>query len=58
MLRAPSGDLAARFARAGIRVTRGTQFALTAPALAADVRMRVPLADVRLRTLLEALPSL
>jgi histidinol-phosphate/aromatic aminotransferase/cobyric acid decarboxylase-like protein len=55
MLRSASGDLGPRLAALGVRVTAGTQFALTAPALAADVRMRVPLRPERLSALLEAL---
>ena len=39
----------------GVRVTRGTQFAFTAPELSADVRMRVPLSAERLRKLVDAL---
>jgi histidinol-phosphate aminotransferase len=55
MLRSPAGNLAGRFARVGVRVTRGTQFAFTAPGLADDVRMRVPLRPDRLARLLEAI---
>ena len=50
MLRSRTGDLAARLATLRVRVTKGTQFALTAPGLAADVRMRVPLRPDRIRT--------
>jgi histidinol-phosphate/aromatic aminotransferase/cobyric acid decarboxylase-like protein len=58
MLRAPGGDLAGKLAAAGVRVTRGAQFALTAPWLADDVRMRVPLRPARLAALLDALAGL
>jgi histidinol-phosphate/aromatic aminotransferase/cobyric acid decarboxylase-like protein len=58
MLRSPDGDLGAAFAKAGVRVTRGTQFAFTAPELAADVRLRVPLKRERLDAFLSALATL
>jgi histidinol-phosphate aminotransferase len=58
MLRSPRGDLAAALAKLGVRATRGTQFRFTAPDLAADVRMRVPLRRERLDALLGALRNL
>jgi histidinol-phosphate/aromatic aminotransferase/cobyric acid decarboxylase-like protein len=58
MMRSATGDLAARLAALRVRVTKGTQFALTAPELAHDVRMRVPLRAERLKMLVEALEHL
>jgi histidinol-phosphate/aromatic aminotransferase/cobyric acid decarboxylase-like protein len=58
MLRAPGGDLGARLASLGVRVTGGAQFAFTAPQLSSDVRMRVPLRADRVAALLDALAKL
>jgi histidinol-phosphate/aromatic aminotransferase/cobyric acid decarboxylase-like protein len=55
MLGSATRDLARRLARLGVRVTKGTQFGFTAPNLAADIRMRIPLRKDRLQALVDAL---